>query len=91
VALRTDDTRVVSPLRIASDVCAGDTRGLSKPFVYILHARMRMYDDRNGEKGLEKGDRNREKERGREGGRERDIRMQRRMSGVPLLRSRYNA
>lgn len=50
--------RVVSPPRVASDVCAGDTRGLSKPFVSIPHARMRMYDDRNGEKGLE-----REKER----------------------------
>lgn len=74
--------RVVDPPRVASNFqCAGDTRGLSKPFVpYGMHVCVCRGREKRGER-VEKGGKLRE----------RDTRTQRRISGVPLLRSRYDA
>lgn len=87
---RTDDTprRRPSP-RVASDFrCAGDTRGLSSPLCRAVCTC--AYVPRQREKRGERVGRGGKcRETGRE--RKRNTRTRRRISGVPLLRSRYDA
>lgn len=79
--------RVVSPcpaLRVISD-CAGDTRGLSSPlYRMVCTCTYVSPGERNGGERVGRGGKTERK-------RERDIRTRRRISGVPLLRSRYDA
>lgn len=95
-ALRTDASLSLSTLSTSDFRCTGDTRGLLKPFVPVWYRCVRAMGEKRGKRGREKekeraraskriSKRKRERERGE---RKRDIRMRKRISGVPLLQSR---